>query len=87
MSDEGKRAQYVSEVEAPLVAISTESGILGLANAIQANLGGANDHFADLLEAENLELRNQVVDLALQILDLQLQLCPDERTKWLGFVR
>jgi hypothetical protein len=37
------------------------------------------------LEAENAELRNRVVDLALEILDLQLRLRPEERTRWADF--
>lgn len=34
------------------------------------------------LETENVELRKQVVELALEILDLQLRLRPDERSRW-----
>ncbi len=38
------------------------------------------------LGAENAELRDQVVELALKILDLQLRLRPDQRSRWADFL-
>jgi len=34
------------------------------------------------LEAENAELRNKVVELALEILELQTRVRPNERSRW-----
>jgi hypothetical protein len=42
----------------------------------------AGARLVSALETENVELRKQVVELALEILDLQLRLRPGERSLW-----
>jgi hypothetical protein len=42
----------------------------------------AGKRLVSALETENMDLRKQVVELALEILDLQVRLRPDERSRW-----
>ena len=63
--------------------------ILGAIDAAQTDQG-AGEKYSKLatkcvvtaLEAENADLRNQVVELALAILELQSRVNPHERSRW-----
>jgi len=45
----------------------------------------AEDYLTAELEVENIELRHQVVELALEVADLQTRLHPDESGAWASF--